>query len=612
MIVFDLGAGLSGSTASRAGAVSAGGITYLFQDTFTGSIGSGWTETDSANHLFVSNNRLFSDAGVAWNDPALWRTSTIARTSLGAFSVIYFPRGAAQVGPAVVIASATNPANSNASTIHGVTGDTRDWKTIGTNGGAVITKSTARLRSIDHVVIVVVRPTQGYLVLVSGGVYGEYPNGEILWVDPNGTEANLYCGLVYTSGINRIDTAQGVARTDLPAAWQTDYGLSEAYDDFGRANSTNLGSTPGGGFAWSEPEGDMQILSNQLARNGTNVSSAAFTCTNQPYRIQASIRSPSSGAQYALLVVRRDSSNGRIEIGLDSTGGNIFVYDSVGASTLHSQAYTYTNSTDYVITVVDATTGLYVWLNGTALNSGALISSTQNNTQKGVGYRMHDSANDNGSVCKWIAVWPRTVTISSAFQPTAVVTGGSSIFTDAFTDTNGVRLNTHNASWTEHTGTWEINTNKARLSTSGAAGRATYPAGQANHEVSADIALPAAPGSNDWNCGLIARYVDANNYFYARFIWQSASPEIEVWQVIGGSETFVDMVNLTDVLSASSTYTLKLACLSRRCDIYFAGERVLTVDIDSALDSATRCGLIVQPSPASGQPTWDNFAIKST
>lgn len=96
--------------------------------------------------------------------------------------------------------------------------------------------------------------------------------------DETGNEANLYLALSNYDGTHTVDNLEVVE-----ALWNP---LPLASDTFNRANSANLGATDGagtaeanggGGLAWSQVSGTMQISSNRLMLSGAAGASPAYS-----------------------------------------------------------------------------------------------------------------------------------------------------------------------------------------------------------------------------------------------------------------------------------------------------------------------------------------------
>jgi hypothetical protein len=134
-------------------------------------------------------------------------------------------------------------------------------------------------------------------------------------------------------------------------------------------------------------------------------------------------------------------------------------------------------------------------------------------------------------------------------------------------------------------------------------------AGTPDHEASITITLPGAnPTVTDWFCGPIARYMDGNNHVSARLLYQSNSPEIKLWQTIGGSPTFISAVNLgANNLVAGSTHTLALAVKGQECAAYLDG--VLRLQAITTLLTGNKAGFGTL-APCEGQPTYDDWELK--
>jgi hypothetical protein len=186
------------------------------------------------------------------------------------------------------------------------------------------------------------------------------------------------------------------------------------------------------------------------------------------------------------------------------------------------------------------------------------------------------------------------------------------IFSDAFTDTNGVELHAHNAAWTVVDGTWEIDTNKARMTTDGARGHAVAETGVTDQDVTATIHTPnttPADENDEWFNGLVARCDGtANNLLMARWIYSSLT-EVELWEIIGGSGYLIGMVKMTSLLAPNTDYAVELIVKGNDVCVIHAGKLVIRVKTD--LLTGTMAGIGAEAKGGVGnRPTWDTFSVR--
>jgi hypothetical protein len=246
------------------------------------------------------------------------------------------------------------------------------------------------------------------------------------------------------------------------------------------------------------------------------------------------------------------------------------------------------------------------------------VSWLQANSTTGVANTYAGISSEAGtSTFSEMAAYPASATLPAAFGPPAEVPAGkgSALTTDAFTAADGTALATYSASWTAHAGTWEVNTNRARMTAvgNGYATRSTGAAG-VDHEVRADILTPNTTPTypTDWYAGVFARYTDASNYVHARFLYQTNSPEVEVWQKNAGVATLIGYINLgTGNLAPNTTRNLRLAVQGAQVAAFLDGECV--VQAVTTVLTGTRAGIGVDDSGTkSGQPAFDNVEVRTT
>jgi hypothetical protein len=430
-------------------------------------------------------------------------------------------------------------------------------------------------------------------------------------VDDTPAPDPLYVGLSSKTGQYRVDHVRVSKVSALTSTWTSRYGPALAADTFTRANGS-AGSTEVGALAWTGNAGTTAtIASNRLSL--ANGGADAYSVVNAGSRgrvIQTDIVTPGSGTVWAGLVIRADMADPTKSLWLKvEKGQNWSVVEAGGAGVLAQGAVTIANSTTYRLTAIDYGTSVLVFLDNSALNGGSRIASTWKNDKFGVGV-IRAPGSDNGTTFDNFVCWDDASTLpTDLLTLPSVPVGGTLIASDAFTNSDATALATHNAAWTAHSGTWQINSNKARISTAAQTGYATRDLSTVDHESTVTIALPAAPAQNDWFCGPVCRWTDSSNRIIARFLWQSASPEVEVWETKAGVASLLAHTNITGDITASSSHTLKLAVKGSQVASYLDGE-LIGQGITTLL-TGTRAGMGVD-NPADGQPTFDDWEGRAT
>lgn len=439
-----------------------------------------------------------------------------------------------------------------------------------------------------------------------------YPNARTVWVSTVGTDTMLYPSVQTTGGFTpEYDGGHSIEdiRVFDVSGWAGADGMALVADRFNREDSS---TTLGG--SWTADSGTWGISSNKAytttggrAVINAGVADYFVTCTFDV----ATVTSDSFG-----LMMRRVSSTDYTWISNEDTaniywkswlsGFDDFIYSTYGAFTDSSVVRIVAavkgnewrfwqiggNDTVMEVTVappsgVDHTTGTYVGLFG------------DTNTRW-----------DN------FAAYPIEFALPSSFNTGAYPTltaGGSTLVSDTFTDTNGTNLTAHDTdvgsgSWAVTNGTWDIQSNKANSTpvASPEHNFAYVDAGQANVEVSVDITMPSS--GDEGSGGIVIRRSDANNFIYARTLWQSGSNEIEIWKVVGGTTEMAKKCYMGSTYSLGSTYNMKLTAEDDLLHISLDGEVYATIILPSALLTGTGVGLYEWYS--SDGVTFDNFTVK--
>ena len=171
---------------------------------------------------------------------------------------------------------------------------------------------------------------------------------------------------------------------------------------------------------------------------------------------------------------------------------------------------------------------------------------------------------------------------------------------DHFNDTADTNLSSHtipydsNFSWTASTGAIICHATSDSYAKNTGGANAIYTTDMGESEL--DIAMTATTSSSTASandCGLILRYVDANNYAYATI--DTSANTIHVNKVISGSTTSIGTASYS--WGASTKHTLAIRMHGTSFKIFVDDVLQGTVGLDdSAINSATKHGIFINAS----------------
>jgi hypothetical protein len=570
---YDAGTLAPAGTLALAGALSVVVPTAIpFRDDFTGAISPTWTETDTDGLIGVEHDRLaFTEGGGAnWTDNRL-TIPDLPRADLGAFVALARLTNVGSVGGGVRVSlspSSTDPGASGAGSVHTDKqgADHQLWAL-----GAKVSRRSNR--SIDYLCAVVPRDGGGFLTVVSGGVYGAFPEATLVNVSDTEADATLHAHLATKQYRTQVDFAALLEPADLPLELTTRFGAALAH-----TASVTHGPSEGTLVDCGVPP---------------RIIEATFTRTEDDSRCSLYFRSDGTRSQGFLF--KGEFNQVRLE------HAEFGLMTNTGAVTVPTDVPTHMRVVDYGDRIECFVDGAF-WL--------ALDSDYQNtNTYCGTAA---DFGPPNPIEVEDFACWG-PVTLSSAFGPVPEPPAAADAPTvaDSFTATDGTPLPTHNADWTVHSGTWEVNANKARMTAAGVQGLATRSAAGPNHQAKALITVPADPGAypTDIFPGVVARR-SAGGLLYACYLWQDGnSPEVELREDAGAGAQVVAPVNITGFLTAGD-HELALACEGAEVAVYHDGE--LVTQYTTVVLTGDRAGIGVMDTNPGGQPAWDDFEIAPT
>ncbi|GEM_PF-3050972 len=451
---------------------------------------------------------------------------------------------------------------------------------------------------------------------VTGGEFGTYPQATLIWVnDKNAVNENtLYAGIDAKKAASQTFSLKVI---DLSAEFSSQNGLAKAVDTFTRANSTVLGNTESGNFAWTKQMGDSQISNGSLVRGGTLESLATFNSQVSEGIFEITFTTPNSTFADQMLYFRyQDQQNWwRFRctpntVHLEKMVGGVYsIPYQTGALKCNS-------NTTYRLTVRAHGSNLNVWLNNTsALFSDDGIDDTalQNATGVGIGF----GENSPSPSVDQILAWPKTITLPLAVGPfpTVVKSGAQIIANDTFTGAVSTRLQNHTPEtggpWTEHgSTTWTVH--NGVVTPSGCCGVATVDAGSPDMSVTTviNLANSAGCGTDGWEVGPVLRYIDGEHRIWARFLWQCSSPEIELWEISNGTGgRFLNAKNITGLVNLGEKHTLTAAVLGKKISVYLDGKLVL--EGNTTVLTGSRAGILIDDVP-NGVSSFDSFQVTNT
>ncbi len=567
-----------------------------------------WTIIDTESKLSVSSGdlNLGARSSPGYGDPSLYSTSTYSRVAGRTLvSVLKSSLGFGDGGPVIHFSttnSTSTPTTSGYGTyIDGANGSQQYIKAVVPGAGISYGDSISyRAYSNDYLTATILRPTGSYH-LISGGTFGTYPTATLFWVNETGTDDSLYVGINNKTSNDKISSVRVV---DLTGSFTSQYGLATAADGFSRSGSIN-GTTVdlSGSQTWTTATGTFTADGSKVT--STAAAKSVITATSDGI-FEADMTSPASGGFTGGLIFRYSDSNNywvfwgvndRYQLGYYS-GGIFTLVDQTGASN-------FGNGQTKRLRVVVHGNRICPYANTSQVLFGCQTNAF-NNTATGAGISNNSAATisfDN------FAAWPKTVTLPTSTElfPTVPSSGATTLISDTFTAVDTTRLNTHTpdtntpgGSWTEQSGTWTINSNV--VSPAATSSYATIETGQTDMAISTDISLGA---QTEWFAGLTGRWIDSNNKMIARFLWQSASPEIEFWDTVGGATANFCAVSLIGDISQSTTYNMKMVIVGNKVGIYLNTKLVLEC-VTSNL-TGTKAGIIVDSLGSAN--TYDNFIV---
>lgn len=603
----------------------------LFYDSFdTNTINTDkWDVVDTESKLDQLQGYLRLKGGkasAAYNDPAMYAKTSFSRQVGRAFVNILRSSVSGAEGPVMHFATSAFPTTPNQNG-YGISIDSTGAEAPLSRFNIVIPGSKVSYsfnppsnaydpttaKSIDYLTTTILRSTGSYH-LVSGGTFGTFPNATLLWVNNEGSDATL------TPGINNKNTQAWMMESkvlDLTGDFADDWGLATAADSFNRSGNINTTAVDLKGSAtWNTVTGTF--TANGSAVTSSSVSRSVVTATTEGI-YEVTMTSPAAGSFQGGLIFRYSDANNywyflgwhdRYQIGYVNGGVNNLVSQSGALSFGNNQ-----------------TKRMRVIVNGNNIcpfveESKALFNCFTNS--------FNSSANQVGIYSNTTAVmtyddfaaWPKTVTLPTEISDFTTVPEPTStvVVSDTFTDTNATNLTSHTmnqgSGWQTPIATWSIDNNKVSPGTAPA--MAVTETGITDMAVSVDLDLQqAGAGTTEWFAGVLLRYEDADNYTWARFLWQSGSPEIEIWDVVNDVAStniftppgFMNATNITDLVVQGDTKTMTFVAKGNQVAAYMDDQ--LIVQARTSRTTGTKAGLIINDNVTTPLTTFDNFTVKT-
>lgn len=435
-----------------------------------------------------------------------------------------------------------------------------------------------------------------------------FPNARVLFVSQLGTFATVHPTVRSLSGFSY---GQGVGVEDVRlfdiADWSGADGMALVADRFDRVDSsTTLGA------GWTADAGTWGISTNQAYAATPTFNGRAYMDAGQAdVWVVAEVTSGSDLGGWFGLLLRRSAS-----------GTFMRLYNN-GSANIYLQKFLAGAYDDQVFSTYAAfaTSQTKRWLAGCYGNQFRIFlngdetviqptTDTGGNHTSGTGFGLFGGDAPSGQRWNNFAVYPMTLTLPAEFNSgayPALVAAGTTVFSDTFTDTNGTAIATHNAAWAVQNGSFAIQSNALDGTPSPDHGYAYLDSGYTDVDVSVDITFPAA--TTEGAAGVAVRRADADNFIYARTLWQGGSNEIEIWSSQAGVMALLAKAYMgSSAYASSTTYRLALSAHGDLLDVLLDGELFATLILAAPLLDGTGVGVGESSGNTAGL-LFDNFTV---
>lgn len=563
---------------------------------------------DAVGDVAIIDGRIcFTVGNSTWEGTGAWGPTSNARAVVGAVAGLV-RHGVGSIDHGVFLNSAKNPSNINS----GGSGIVFDYPNFQiARAISTVTRPGTRVRSIDYLFVIIPRLGGGNWLLVCGGIYGSaFPIAELMWIEATGSEDPIYAGFSHliANGGNlstRLDQLTVLKVEAIAVMFTTRFGPALVADTFTRANNTTIGTTEIGATTWSKRLGTASIASNKLSMNNTSIVDLPWVGA-QPHIIEATFTTGAGSVEIDFFW--RVASPGGNSLELYMRDFNCQLFQN-GISLGITGATVFPASSTRRVLIIDDLTNVKVYIDNVLVFDTVTTSTV--NTQAGI-----YNASTNPITVDDYALWPRNLTLPTALAPgpTPPIVGSTTIASDTFTGANGTALITHDAAWIEISAqSYEIQSNKAKKVDVSGGGWVVRDTGIVDHAATVTITIPGSTAfsGGDWYSGCVVRCDGtAGNLVYCRHLYQGDSPEIEVWEIVGGvHQPILGAVNLgAGNLPAGAVRTVALVVKGSEIAVYQDGELIL--QCTTSLTTGNYAGF-GQPSDGEFQPLYDDFTVKT-
>lgn len=370
--------------------------------------------------------------------------------------------------------------------------------------------------NVDTLFLTVLR-RNGAFYLASGEPTATPPRAKLCYVSHTGQGGPYHVALTGGPANPRF---YSVCVMDLPGQWEQPFGIADVVDLFDRHE---LSKPDRGGTVW-ESTGKWTVRNRELICHSDGL---VLTDAGSRDAYMEVIAVPGKETKMMGIVLRADGPGNLLRFGLTRNGARLVKRtDGQETEITASDAVKLSagNGNQLAVRLEDDWFDLLV--DDVSIGQGR-ISFTQGGTKVGL------TASGGDAVFQEFVKWPLYVTIPDQLvgeMPSVPLkVDGEIILYDDFQDGDGPmdgrKPGIGQGRWKIHSGTWAVRDGAATLAES--PGMALIDCGATDYEISATIDMVGDPDFP----GFYARVSgpDADGQINARFLWQNASPEIEVW-----------------------------------------------------------------------------------
>ena len=345
-------------------------------------------------------------------------------------------------------------------------------------------------------------------------------------------------------------------------------------EPFDRADNTNLGSS------WNEYLADFGIRGNEVLNLDAASQEARWTSSLGPNQeVSADCKTAAAGSSCGVMARWVDNGN-YYYLRLDPGLGNIVLFKKVNGvyTALGTADRTMAFNTFYRLRLV--------------ANGNTLTAYFAGETTPAI------TATDTSLVGAFSGIRSYAAAVgATGFDRFNAVSLGGSI-NESFNRANNTGLG---SSWNEYLLNFEINTNQLRNSdTAGQEAQWTTMIG-ANQDVSVDCKVTVSGNS----CGVIARWSNANNFYYA--LVDPGLGSVVLFKRVNGVFTRLAMAGRP--MSYNTFYRIRLVARGTSLRVFFNGESTAAIDLsDTGLVSGNYAG-VRSYATAAAATSFDNFSV---